>query len=91
MEVSFTNEIINDIWCRIIGKVDNFMAREYNKSKRNRNLTKECNCMKGIKIGIVGVCVSLVGIAFAMNNFIAISAAFVGLLLSIVGCFIKDK
>ena len=55
------------------------------------NLTKECNCMKGIKIGIVGVCVSLVGIAFAMNNFIAISAAFVGLLLSIVGCFIKDK
>lgn len=38
-----------------------------------------------------GVCVSLVGIAFAMNNFIAISAAFVGLLLSIVGCFIKDK
>ena len=57
----------------------------------NKNLTKECNCMKGIKIGIVGVCVSLVGIAFAMNNFIAISAAFVGLLLSIVGCFIKDK
>ena len=47
--------------------------------------------MKRIKIGIVGVCVSLVGIAFAMNNFIAISAAFVGLLLSIVGCFIKDK
>ena len=47
--------------------------------------------MKGIKIGIVGVCVNLVGIAFAMNNFIAISAAVVGLLLSIVGCLIKDK
>lgn len=47
--------------------------------------------MKGIKIGIVGVCVSLVGIAFTMNNFIAISAAFAGLLLSIVGYFIKDK
>ena len=47
--------------------------------------------MKGIKTGIVGVCMSLVGIAFAMNNFIAISAATVGLLLSIVGCFIKDK
>ena len=24
--------------------------------------------MKGIKIGIVGVCVSLIGIAFAMNS-----------------------
>ena len=47
--------------------------------------------MKGIKIGIVGVCVSLVGIAFAMNNFIAISAASVGLLISLGGCFVKDK
>ena len=47
--------------------------------------------MKGIKIGIVGVCVSLLGIAFATNNFIAISAAFVGLFLSVVGCLIKDK
>lgn len=63
----------------------------YRDKEKNLNLTKECDCMKGIKIGIVGVCVSLLGIAFAMNNFIAISAAFVGLLLSIVGCFIKDK
>lgn len=47
--------------------------------------------MKGIKIGIIGICVSLFGIAFTMNNFIAISAASIGLLLSIVGCFIKDK
>ena len=47
--------------------------------------------MKGIKIGIVGICVSLLGIAIAMNNFIAISAASVGLLLSIVGCLVKDK
>ena len=47
--------------------------------------------MRGIKIGIVGVCLSLMGIAFAMNNFIAISAATVGLLLSIVGCLVKDK
>ena len=47
--------------------------------------------MKGIKIGIVGVCVSLLGIAIAMNNFIAICGASVGLLISIVGCFVKDK
>ncbi len=58
---------------------------------KNPNLTKECDCMKGIKIGIVGVCVSLFGIAFAMNNFIAICGAAIGLLLSFVGCFLKDK
>ena len=47
--------------------------------------------MNGIKIGILGVCVGFLGIAFAMNNIITISAASVGLLLSIVGCFVKDK
>ena len=52
------------------------------------NLTKECDCMKGIKIGIVGVCVSLLGIAFAMNNFIAICGAAIGFLLALVGCFV---
>ena len=63
----------------------------HKKKLANSNFIKESDCMKGIKIGIVGMCVSLVGIAFAMNNFVAISAAFVGLILSIVGCFIKDK
>ena len=57
----------------------------------DKNLTKECDCMKGIKIGVVGVCVSLLGIAFAMNNFIAICGASIGLLLAFVGCFVKDK
>ena len=47
--------------------------------------------MKGIKIGIVGVCVSLLSTAFATNNFITICGASIGLLLSFVGCFIKDK
>ena len=47
--------------------------------------------MKGIKIGIIGVCVSLLGIAFAMNNFVAICGASIGLLLAFVGCFVKDK
>ena len=47
--------------------------------------------MKGIKIGIVGVCVSLLGITIAMNNFIAICGASVGLLLSFVGWLAKDK
>ena len=57
----------------------------------NWKLTKECNCMKGIKIGIVGICVSLLGIAFAMNNFIAICGASIGFLLAFVGCLVKDK
>ena len=47
--------------------------------------------MMGIKIGIVGICVSLLGIAFAMNNFIAIGATSVGLLLSFAGYFTKEK
>ena len=47
--------------------------------------------MKGIKIGIVGICVSLLGIAFAMNNFIAICGASIGLLLAVVGFFRKGE
>lgn len=47
--------------------------------------------MKGLKHGIAGICVSLLGIAFAMNNFLAISGAAIGVLFSLVGCFIKDR
>ena len=43
--------------------------------------------MKGIKIGIVGVCVSLVGIAFAMNtNFLLLFPFFGDILYSRNGC-----
>ena len=52
---------------------------------------KENKSMKGIKIGIVGVCVSLFGIALALNNFFAICIGVLGLLLAIIGCVIKDK
>lgn len=47
--------------------------------------------MKGLKIGILGICVSLLGIAFGMNNFIAICGAAVGLVLAVVGCFTKEQ
>ena len=47
--------------------------------------------MKGIKIGILGICISLLGIAFAMNNFIAICGAAIGVLFSLAGYFIKDR
>ena len=52
---------------------------------------KENRSMKGIKIGIVGVCVSLFGIALALNNFFAICGGMIGLLLAIIGCVVKDK
>ena len=47
--------------------------------------------MKGIKVGIVGVCFSLLGIAFATSNALAYGCAAVGLALAVIGCFIKDR
>lgn len=47
--------------------------------------------MKGIKLGIVGICLGLCGIAFTTNNIIAISGTFMAVILSIIGFFIKDK
>ena len=47
--------------------------------------------MKGIKLGVTGICASLLGIAFALNNILAIVGASVGLLLAIAGYFIKDN
>ena len=47
--------------------------------------------MKGIKVGIVGVCLGLLGVAFSTNNVLAYGCATIGVVVSIVGCFIKDK
>lgn len=47
--------------------------------------------MNGIKLGILGICLSLLGIAVATNNFIAISAAAIGFVLSILGYFKKES
>ena len=47
--------------------------------------------MKGIKLGIVGICLGLCGIAFVTNNIIAIGCTFIGLVSLIIGLFIKDK
>ena len=47
--------------------------------------------MKGIKLGILGISLSLLGIAVATNNFIAISAASIGLVLTVVGYFRKES
>lgn len=47
--------------------------------------------MRGIQLGIIGVCVSLTGIAFAMNDFIAICASFAGTLLAVAGFLVKGE
>ena len=43
--------------------------------------------MRGIKLGILGICISLLGIALSTYNFYAICGAALGVLLSIIGCF----
>ena len=46
--------------------------------------------MKGIKLGLVGVCVGLFGLSLGTLNFFAICGAALGVILVIAGCFIKD-
>ena len=48
--------------------------------------------MKGIKLAFVGVCLGLLGIAMQPDvSPIAVGCAFIGVVISIVGCFIKEK
>ena len=47
--------------------------------------------MKGIKIGIVGICFCLLGLAFSTNNVLAYGCAAIGLGVSVIAYFIKDK
>ena len=47
--------------------------------------------MKGLKIGIVGICVGLIGLAIATNNVAAIGGTIIGFVLSLIGCFVKDE
>lgn len=46
--------------------------------------------MKGIKVGILGISIGLLGIAFSTNNMIAMSGCAIGVVVSIVGYFVKD-
>lgn len=47
--------------------------------------------MMGIKIGIVGVCLGLFGIAFSTNNVLAYGCAIIGVAVSLIGCVMKEK
>ena len=48
--------------------------------------------MKGIKLAFVGVCLGLSGIAMQPDaSPIAVGCALVGVVVAIIGCFVKDK
>ena len=48
--------------------------------------------MKGIKVAFVGVCLGLLGITMQPNAHpISVVCALVGVVVGIVGCFVKDK
>ena len=48
--------------------------------------------MKGIKVAFVGVCLGLLGITMQPNaEPIAVVCALVGVVVAIIGCFVKDK
>jgi hypothetical protein len=48
--------------------------------------------MKGIKVAFVGVCLGLLGITMQPNAHpISVVCALVGVVVAIVGCFVKDK
>lgn len=46
--------------------------------------------MKGVKVGLLGVCLSLMGLAVASNNIIAIGLGFIGLAVSVAALFVKE-
>ncbi len=48
--------------------------------------------MRGIKIAFVGICMGLLGITMQPNAHpIAVGCAFVGVVIAVIGCFLKDK
>jgi len=48
--------------------------------------------MKGIKVAFVGVCVGLLGITMQPNAHpISVVCALVGVIIAIIGCFVKEK
>ena len=46
--------------------------------------------MKGTKLGLLGVCFGLTGIAIATNNDAAFILAFLGVVMAVAGLFVKD-
>ncbi len=47
--------------------------------------------MKGIKLGIIAICIGIMGISIATNNFYAICGGGVSVLLSVIAYFVDNK
>lgn len=47
--------------------------------------------MKGIKLGIIAICIGLMGLSIATNNFVAMCCGGVAVLLSIAAYFVDNK
>ena len=47
--------------------------------------------MRGVKVGLVGIGISLFGLSFATNNIVVIGGTLLGLVVTCIGCFVKDK
>lgn len=46
--------------------------------------------MKGIKIGLLGVCICLLGICLSLNNIFAVGLGTAGVLTALIGCFVGN-
>lgn len=46
--------------------------------------------MKGVKLGLLGVCFGIMGLASATNNAVAIGVAFLGIVAAVAGICVKD-
>ena len=46
--------------------------------------------MKGIKLGLLGICLCIAGLAFASSNVIAIGFSFVGIATAVAALCVKN-
>ena len=46
--------------------------------------------MKGIKLGIIAICISIFGLSMSTNNFLAYCGCGIALILSIIAFFIDN-
>ena len=46
--------------------------------------------MKSIKVGLLGVCLGIMGLAAATNHIIAIGMGFIGVTVAVAALFVRD-
>ena len=55
------------------------------------NVRKKVVQMKGIKLGIIAICIGLFGLSIGSNNFFAYCGGGIAVLLSIIAYFIDNN